>query len=125
MSKCMQSIGITPHDTRDYSGEQLMHGYTPSQMINTNARWHRHQLEYWGKFAKPPRLGMAYPEIAALNASNAIGSVYGTMAVVGTHTISFHLIKIAHYMTRVHAIVYNLCPEDSPLGRAVNKTVVL
>lgn len=110
VSKCLALIGILGNetDTRDVdSGEQQYHDANPSQLYTFRANQGR---SYQSKIASHWEI-LPHPS----RPNETVGSKH-ELDAAATYSVTFHNLFNPQYVARVHAILYRMCPLDSPLG---------
>ena len=123
ISKCFRQLGIVGHDTRDAtSGEQRYHDTNPAHLYSSQASssrrgsYHSRLAYYWE--------GLKHPNPKALGDELSLSDVAvgpkNQLESVAPYSVSFHDLYNPIYAARVHAIVHrDVCPNDTPLGRAL------
>jgi hypothetical protein len=93
-------IGIYPIDTADAAHRQRFHGWPPNRIADKNPPmmdWFVNMYKHWAK-DHGWRHGMDLPS---------------------TQSITFHELNTPESMKRIHAIIYNSCPEGTILHDAI------
>jgi hypothetical protein len=99
VSMCLQKVNIHPLDTVDTLGQQRFHGSTP---------------DFIGRF----RGNHGYFEQIYQDWGTRYGFKTG-IDLVSEQSISFHRLRTANEMRRHHAILYESCPANTVLAKAI------
>ena len=122
LSECLSNkLGIWGNstDTRDLLGEQRFHDTDTATLYTFRASSHK-SASY---FARQAKAWEDQPMPRQTNATAVVGPKHGIEAAA-KHSISFHRIYTPTYMARIHAILHQDCPVDSPLGRGMQTHMI-
>lgn len=112
ISKCLQSIGIFGNDTdtRDVeTGEQQYHNSHPALLYSFRGNTRSYQSKIASQWESLPHPTLTNETVGPRNELQAIAPF----------SISFHNLYNPQSVARFHAIVYHACPENTPLGKAL------
>lgn len=111
ISWCLHDIGIIPTDTREpQTGQQLYHNLTPDRLFNLKAGARAYDSLCKTYFESLPH--PKYPNVT-------VGPTDG-MDAVARYSVSFHYLRYPVWMARHHAILYDACPPETPLGKLMH-----
>jgi hypothetical protein len=101
VAKCLQAVKIHPLDTVDALGRQRFHGMDSDFIGRFEGQdgYFREIYQDWGT---------RYGYKTGVN-------------LVSEQSISFHIIRTSNQMRRHHAILYESCPADTVLAKAVRE----
>jgi glycoprotein-N-acetylgalactosamine 3-beta-galactosyltransferase len=112
MSKCLQSIGILPGDTRDVrTGEPQYHDANPHHLYTFRTR---------SSSSFHAKIALRWEDLPHPSQPNAtVGPKHGLEAAA-RYSIAFHDIYHPLYVARIHVLLHpEICPATTILGRAL------
>jgi glycoprotein-N-acetylgalactosamine 3-beta-galactosyltransferase len=113
LSICMRQLHIPVGDTRDYyTAEPKYHSVQPATIFKSKPPLGDKRPTFY------QRIQSYHQTLKHPSKDEVVGPKYGLDAA-SEYSVTFHNMHNPLYFARVHAILYRLCPDASPLGRSL------